>query len=274
MTPLKRRIATKLQHPRVQGRQYGWKRDLPDRRDHVFLPSVTEPKALPREVDLTSKCPPVYDQGRLGSCTSNAICAAYLFEYMKQNGRSLELSRLFHYFNERKMEGTVDFDSGASIRDGIKTAVSQGICRESSWLYDIRKFKKVPPSKCYDEALNYQVLSYMRLSQILYDLKACLAAGSPFVFGFSVYESFETNEVTRTGKAPMPAANERLLGGHATMAVGYSDTDQRFIVRNSWSLKWGKQGNFTLPYAYLTSPGLAADFWTIHLVETGTKGTR
>jgi C1A family cysteine protease len=65
----------------------------------------------------------------------------------------------------------------------------------------------------------------------------------------------------------MPKAKEKLLGGHAVMAVGYNDITQRFIVRNSWGIDWGKKGYFTIPYAYLTNRNLADDFWCISKVE-------
>ena len=98
-------------------------------------------------------------------------------------------------------------------------------------------------------------------------MKGCLAFGYPFVFGFTVYESFESSAVTKTGKVPMPRTGEAALGGHAVTAVGYNDADQRFIVRNSWGRRWGKKGYCFMPYAYLTDPDLAADFWTIRTVE-------
>jgi hypothetical protein len=40
--------------------------------------------------------------------------------------------------------------------------------------------------------------------------KGCLAQGYPFVFGFSVYESFESQEVAKTGKVNMPKKNEKV----------------------------------------------------------------
>jgi C1A family cysteine protease len=98
-------------------------------------------------------------------------------------------------------------------------------------------------------------------------MKGCLASGYPFVFGFSVYESFESQEVKQTGRVPMPSPNEQLLGGHAVLAVGYDDSQRRFIVRNSWGKDWGMQGYFTIPYAYLLDDNLADDFWTIRQVE-------
>jgi len=97
-------------------------------------------------------------------------------------------------------------------------------------------------------------------------MRGCLAAGYPFVFGFTVYESFETQDMAHSGVLQMPQPDEQVLGGHAGLAVGYDDASQRFIVRNSWGTDWGQAGYFTMPYAYLTTRGLASDFWTMRIV--------
>ena len=156
----------------------------------------------PASVDLRPQCPPVYDQGQLGSCTANAIAAAIQFERMKQQlAQIFTPSRLFIYYNERVIEHTVASDSGAQIRDGIKTVAQQGDCPETEWPYVITKFKTKPTQSCYADALKYKAVSYQRLTPALAQLKGCLASGYPFVFGFTVYESFESPQTAKTGHA-------------------------------------------------------------------------
>ena len=246
--------------------RYGWVPDLPDQRDQLYSAPVAALKAMPPTTDLTSECPPVYDQGQLGSCTANAIGAAFEFELGNQKLPDFMPSRLFIYYNERDMEGTVGTDSGAQIRDGIKSVAKQGVCPEPMWPYVIAKFRTKPPKPCYVEALKHKVSLYQRLVPTLNQLKGCLASGYPFVFGFTVYDSFESPAVAKSGHAPMPAPAEAVIGGHAVMAVGFDDRKQWFIVRNSWGTSWGKKGYFTLPYAYVTDPHMADDFWTIRLI--------
>jgi C1A family cysteine protease len=176
------------------------------------------------------------------------------------------LSRLFVYYNERVIENTITSDSGAQLRDGIKTLAKQGVCLEKMWPYVISHFENKPTKACYTNAAQHIILSYQRI-QTLNDMKTCLAAGYPFVFGFTVYESFESAEVAKTGVVPMPAPHEKVVGGHAVVAVGYDDAAQRVIVRNSWGPTWGQAGYFTMPYDYITSPKLAADMWTIRREE-------
>ena len=125
--------------------RYGWIRDLPDHRDFMYSVPVATLQALPSSVDLRPHCPPVYDQGQLGSCTANAIAGALQFDEIKEhkNGHSTP-SRLFIYYNERVIEGTVTSDSGAQLRDGVKTVAKQGICPEKVWPYNISKFAVKP----------------------------------------------------------------------------------------------------------------------------------
>ncbi|MDJ0341060.1 C1 family peptidase [Streptomyces sp. H10-C2] len=264
--------------PRTIAR-FGWVPDLPDARDHIYsLPRLALVSSPPR-TDLRGSLPPVYNQGRIGSCTANAIAGAFEFELMRQQLPATTPSRLFIYYNERAVEGHVGTDSGAQIRDGIKSVATLGVCPETEWPYDdtpavsdggpfpsgARAGKK-PAAGCYKDALLSTATAYQRIVQDLDQLKGCLAAGFPFVFGFTVYSSFESPEVAKTGDAPLPASDDQVLGGHAVLAAGYDDTTQRFLVRNSWGPDWGQDGYFTLPYAYLTERGLSSDFWTLRLV--------
>lgn len=249
--------------------RYGWIPDLPDHRDHMFAAAPMMLAALPAAIDLRPQCPKVvYDQGQLGSCTGNAIAGAIEFLEMKQKAADIFTpSRLFIYYNERVMEGTVNSDSGAQIRDGIKSVASLGACHEDKiWPYVIAKFRTKPSKAAYKDAAKHTAIQYQRLVQTLTQMKGCLAAGYPFVFGFTVYDSFEAADVTKTGVVPYPASGEKVLGGHAVLAVGYDDATQRFIVRNSWGPGWGMKGYFTMPYNYLTTSNLADDFWTIRVV--------
>jgi len=253
--------------PRPTAR-YGWIPDLPDHRDHIYGAPLPVLAALPPSVDLRAACPKVYDQGQLGSCTANAIAAAFEFDLAKQALADFMPSRLFIYYNERRIEGTVDSDSGAMIRDGIKSVSKQGVCAEDTWPYDIAKFADEPGGQAYAQARGHRVLSYQRIPQVLNQMRGCLAHGYPFVFGFQVYESFESKEVAQTGVAPLPGTTEQALGGHAVLCVGYDDASARFLVRNSWGTGWGMDGYFTLPYTYLTERNLASDFWAIVKVAT------
>lgn len=240
---------------------YGWAKDSVDKRDYLY---AAKKLPLPSSVDLRKLMPRVWDQGPIGSCTAHAIAAAVEFCKAKQGQRLLDPSRLFIYYNERLMEGTVNRDSGAQIRTGIKSVAKQGACGEPVWPYIAKRLTIRPSAIAYKQALMHKALVYTRLDNSkINDLKDCLAGGFPFVFGFMVYESFEGQEIWNTGIQSMPQPGEKAVGGHAVLAVGYDDSKQAFLVRNSWGTDWGIQGYYWAPYNYLTNTNLAFDFWTI-----------
>jgi C1A family cysteine protease len=245
--------------------KYGWKRDLPDKRDHKFtLELVSFIDCLNTiRCDLRTNCPEIYNQGGLGSCTANAIGCAIQYDEIKQKLESNIPSRLFIYYNERDMEGNIHSDTGASIRDGIKSINNIGYCNENQWPYIIEKFDTKPDEKCYEYASQHKSLSYKRVSQNEKTIKTALNLGFPVVFGISVYESFETEDVSKTGIVPIPGDDEKLLGGHAIVLVGYDCEKRLFTFRNSWGEGWGDKGYGYLPFEYVLNPDLADDFWTV-----------
>ncbi len=247
--------------------RYGWQPDLPDQRDFQYSAPKAFISTLPKKVDLRKQCPAAYDQGQLGSCTANAIGGAFEFELLKQNAATaFTPSRLFIYYNERVIEHSVKSDSGAQLRDGIKTVNMQGACHETIWPYIITKYAQKPVASAYSDALKYQAVTYQAIARAADQMKACLSQGYPFVFGFTVYESFESEAVAKSGKVNLPKQSEAVVGGHAVMAVGYNDASKRFILRNSWGAGWGMAGYFTMPYEYLLDQNLSSDFWTIRLI--------
>ena len=192
-------------------RGYGWVPDLPDRRDILFGVVRKVVAKLPPSVNLVPGCSPIEDQGQLGSCTGNALAGAVEFLEKKDGVPFVDVSRLFIYYNERVIEHSVNSDAGAMIRDGIKTLAKQGACSEKSWPYVISKFKVKPTPACYKDAAQHQITSYQRIST-LDEMRTCLADGYPFVFGFTVYESFESQQVAKTGVVPMPKSGETGIG--------------------------------------------------------------
>lgn len=260
--------------------RYGWKPDRLDLRDRVRVADPATLANLPASVDLSTDphMPPIYDQQQIESCTANGIAAAFEYALRTENLIDFMPSRLFIYYNERSMEGDVDSDAGAQIRDGIKSVAQQGVVPETEWPYDGDPANsdgswpaghlaaQQPPASLYAEATHAEAIEYERVVQQADQIKSALAEGLPVVFGFTVYSSFESEQVAQTGDAPMPGPDEQQVGGHCVVAVGYDDAAQRFLCRNSWGTGWGKAGYFTLPYAYLTDDQLSSDFWTLKKV--------
>lgn len=246
-------------------RTYGWKPDLPDKRDRYHVPRDMA-AALPRKVDLSSMMPAPWDQGALGACTAFAIGAAFAYERFP-SGEFFEPSFLQLYYAERELEGTVPIDAGAYLRTGMKVAAQQGIAHDDAWGYEPSMFAHRPPKTVRKSALDNRVSSYARVRQTSGDIRSTIAGGDTIVCGVSVYESFEdAGTWPRRGDVQMPGTNEDLLGGHAILLVGYDDDAELFKFRNSWGTRWGDDGHGYLPYEYVLDEDLAADFWVLKAV--------
>lgn len=243
--------------------KYHWKPDKPDSRDYKYTLTA---KAQPNIVDLRPYCTSVEDQGVLGSCTGNATAGA--IELLnKRAGKQTDVSRLFIYYYERLIEGTVNYDSGAYIRDGIKATYTYGASLESLWPYTVTKFKTKPTTQAINDGARRKVTLYQRIA----DHAGCLDAlsnGYPVIIGFNVYSSFEDYSVASTGIMPYPnTRTEQLLGGHAVLLVGYDKTRQVYIVRNSWGTSWGDRGYFYMPFQVIQNTQMSSDFWIIKSVS-------
>jgi C1A family cysteine protease len=250
---------------------FGWVPDIPDARDVMYSAPMMSSGGLPAAVDLRPNCPPVYNQGELGSCTSQAIAGAIQYEQLKQGIPNFIPSRLFIYYNTRLAMGTVNEDSGGMLRDGIKSVAREGSPPEDLWPYDVQKFNLKPSDEAYTEALKHQVVRYYRIPRDLNQMKSCLASGYPFVFGFTVYSSLgDHSGGGAAGTIPIPKTDEEIWGGHAVTAVGYDDATACFIFRNSWGVTWGDSGYGYIPYVYLQQRNMSSDFWTVRFVEDGS----
>lgn len=259
--------------------KYNRKKKTFDARDKVYTGHLAlADAAIPPKADLTPYLGPVFNQDQLGSCTANACAGALEYEENLQNGNdnAVQLSRLFLYYNERALEGTIWQDSGGEIRDVVKVAAQYGAPLETTWPYNEAKFRTKPSLEAYNEGLAHRALKYEAVPQDLIAFKHVLAVlNRPILIGITVYESFESEATIASGVVPMPAQNENCMGGHAVLAVGYDDAKQAVLVRNSWDSiyppAWPgskETGSFWLPYAYLMDPNLAEDFWVITSIQS------
>ena len=259
----------------------GGRRDAPDSRDYkrVYGDDMIPSRDTHPKVDLRKYVDRVYNQGSLGSCTANALCSAFSLEWKRQAKEDgvrhtpFNPSRLFVFYNSRICEGDTNADTGVTLRFALLAMNYIGVCREETWRYDEGKFADKPSIPAYLEGQGSKIVKYETLNQDIHQFRACLKAGFPFAFIMEIYGSF-LDLSKKKGVMPIPSDEEiqnfePLL--HAVLAVGYDDTKDHIIVLNSWGKKFGDNGYFYMPYAYITTPRRAFDFWKIERVSSNAS---
>lgn len=184
----------------------------------------------------------------------------------------IKVSRLFSYYATRSIEGTVSSDSGASVRDTVKSAYKYGVVNETLWPYDVSKFETNPPQTVWTTAASNKIASYHSIADgDLETIKTTLISGYLVDFGFDVYSYMLSDACAANGILPAPnLQTETLQGGHSVAIVGFDDnfampdgTSGAFLIKNSWGAGWGIAGYFWMGYNYVGNTRLANDFWVI-----------
>lgn len=247
-------------------RSYGWIPDVPDRRDfqlvtHRSFGAMPQPDEV--NLSLTSFSPPIYDQGYYNSCTGNSWVRMFRFVHRMLGLGDIDPSRLFPYNEARKMEKTLRLDCGAQIRDVIAVGRKLGVCLEPQFPYTKANLKRLPSTKALKTAKTHRTTGDYRINN-LNEMLQCLADGYPFIFGFTVYYSFESQVMAKSGIMTMPLPGEGRVGAHAVTAEGYNKKTGMLLIANSWGVNWGQTGFFQMPFEYVDSTqNLWADAWTI-----------
>jgi C1A family cysteine protease len=241
-------------------RKYGLKKS-PNRHLRQSYSHMLGEVKLPPVVDLRPDFPECYDQGEFNSCTANSIGAAIHYLIGKYEATP---SRMFIYYKEREMQNTQNQDDGSTLQAGIEVCEQIGVCPEPVWKYS-QKHLFMPPNP---DLLKAPIVKITKAETVntFDELKHSLAMKFPVVIGIVVFQSFESEQVAQTGIMVMPQPNEQTLGGHALCVVGYDDTKQSLIVRNSWGIEWGLDGYFYMPYSFAQNPDYCWDWWSIQSV--------
>ena len=250
----------------------GYKSKTPDDAKQ-FESSLTE--ELPPSVDLRPHLTPVEDQGDTNSCVANATAGAFEYLIKQHTGTNYDVSRMFIYYNARKLEDDDIEDEGTAIHDAVDSLKKYGVCAEKTWPFDINRVNAKPHANAYDEADEAMVDQLEQVSTDLDTWRQCLAEGRPIIFGTVLFDSFDK---ARKGKVPLPTEKETTRGKHgrhAMLCVGYSDADELFIVRNSWGTKWGDNGYCYITYEYLMNDDYnSGDSWVIRHVNGAAEPDR
>lgn len=246
----------------------GYQRDLarPNTAEVVTDRSV---ESLPPTIDLRAHCTAVEDQKTIGSCTANSAVGA--LEYLrKKNGVDpSDLSRLFVYYNTRRLKGTVDQDTGATIAECMAAVMAYGAPRADLWPYDDQvRWREEPPREVYENAALNEALQYARVSPGV-GVLGSIAAEFPVNFGIFL-PKIAYDIAGQTGAVPELTEEQwhgEPAGGHAMLIVGYDLLSRLYLVRNSWGAGYGDGGYITIPFSVMDRGAPAEGFWVLGQLE-------
>jgi C1A family cysteine protease len=245
----------------VRGRKFGALRDTHDVRDRMYR-TLSPSRAVPQQVDLREWGGPIKDQGEEGSCTGHAFSSAREWIARKYEKCSSVLSPQYLYVEELLADGVFPNDEGAMPRTGCQALTAKGCCEAAMYPYVEGKLMK-PTAEQEQNALKYRTGAYHRIGT-LNDFLGCLADPTPWpvAVGFTVCESFMSDEVASTGIMPVPKRHEKRQGGHEVLCLGYDLAKRLALIQNSWGDGWGQKGYFWMPFDVIDSPG--CDLWVVH----------
>jgi C1A family cysteine protease len=197
------------------------------------------------QADLRDAFGPVRDQGRRPTCLVFAASSAH--EHARNHPEPLSPEALFAGAKSRDgLPATV----GTTLSAALVAAEEDGQCEETSWPYG-------------DSAANVATATYYRAraaartrSDLLDITRNGLGGGSASVLVLRITEAWF--EVGNDGFIPAPGAGDQMAGLHGVVAVGYDDSRQQLVIRNSWGTGWGDRGYGFLPYAHLERYGVEA----------------
>jgi|SRR6202142_1028166 len=242
-------------------RKFGAKRDAHDVRDRMYR-GARAPFAVPQQIDLRAFGGPVKDQGEEGSCTGHAFSSAREWIARKYERTSPVLSPQYLYVEELIADGSFPRDEGAMPRTACQVLTALGCCETALYPYVAGEITK-PTAEQSANAVKYKTGAYHRIGTLA-DFLTCLADRTPWpvLAGFTVYDSFLSQQVADTGIMPIPKPGEQQQGGHEVLCLGYDLVKQVALIQNSWGDAWGEKGFFWMPFATISSPD--TDLWMVH----------
>ena len=220
----------------------GWVKDEADDRDFLY-------EASGEPLPVKAVAPNQFRTNALGSVVNQdgePSCVAYSGDSISQHlnienpdlARSLALGiDASEMYAECKKRDGIPNIPGTYIRVCASIAVERGFL-----------VRPIPATRTLPAYPGGYVKfgSYTRIRSIQ-DMKDAIFTNGPVWFGMAVDDGIYDATYDRP-RLPEPTGN--VIGGHAMVAVGYSDTAGGFWVKNSWGNHYGRLGYCRIPYSW------------------------
>lgn len=213
---------------------------------HSVIRELEENIPLPSKFEITDNLTAVKNQGQEGTCVGFA-CTIGLKEFQEKqmHNQYIELSPRYLYQKCKEIDGFPNI-KGTNIKTALEVLSTVGVCEWNYWPYKEGDVGTPAPG-ADDNAKKYTIQSYGILTTML-SVKICLFRNSPVIMAVPFFNSWYSDQVTKTGDIPKPDGTNK--NGHAICVVGYNDENKKFKFKNSWGTNWGDNGYGYLPYEY------------------------
>lgn len=231
---------------------------------------------LPSGIDLSSKFPPIGDQGSYGTCVAWAVgynlkTALNGIDHQWSAG---ELSQAQNQTSPKDLYWSIPSSSkgsncnGTQFESAMDALISRGGASLSTVPYaNLGDCNQTPPQEWTQDAGDNKLLNYRKIADInnsasmaVNNFKSYLAEGRPIAIGARLGDRFmkwNSDAVLDYDSYLNPGMQHAY---HAMVLVGYDDSKGAFRVINSWGKTWGYNGTIWIDYDFFVSSFCFAAF--------------
>jgi len=183
---------------------------------------------------------PVKNQGNCGSCVSFGTCATMESAVRIKFGNPGYIVDLSEGFCQFCGGGSC---SGWGLTSGLSFAQSTGVTDEACMRYQATNMD-CASSRCSDWQNRLTKISSFTARSTMEARKNAIANTGPVLAGMAVFNDFRAY----SSGVYVKTANTSLAGYHCICVVGYDDSQECWIVKNSWGTNWGDAGFVKIRY--------------------------
>jgi C1A family cysteine protease len=193
---------------------------------------------------------PAKNQGRCGSCWAHAAVGTIESRILKDGGPRYDLSEQQQISCNLTMQGCCG-GSGSSLLFYYKNRPYL----ESSAPY-AEGLTKCPTQRTktcgnlHGVPVKYLATGYYTVDHTVDAMKKSLTEHGPCYFRYDVYDDFYSHWTSAAAGSVYVQKTGNLLGGHAVLLIGWSDSKGAWLIKNSWGATTGPSHDGTFWMAY------------------------